>query len=95
MLNITVWLCICENKIAVQIGRYIVTMMSTGVILAIGFQMSGWYIFYFPILECVYENICTYSQVSDNSVNKFYTNIQSYLTKMPHIICDVDFLEIL
>ncbi|WJX30063.1 putative chlorophyll(ide) b reductase nyc1, chloroplastic, variant 2 [Trifolium repens] len=29
------------SKIAVQIGRYIVTMMSTGVILAIGFQMSG------------------------------------------------------
>ncbi|XP_028774037.1 probable chlorophyll(ide) b reductase NYC1, chloroplastic [Neltuma alba] len=29
------------SSIAVQIGRYIVTMMSTGVILAIGFQMSG------------------------------------------------------
>ncbi|XP_015898313.3 probable chlorophyll(ide) b reductase NYC1, chloroplastic isoform X1 [Ziziphus jujuba] len=29
------------NSIAVQIGRYIVTMMSTGVVLAIGFQMSG------------------------------------------------------
>ncbi|XP_058763262.1 probable chlorophyll(ide) b reductase NYC1, chloroplastic [Vicia villosa] len=29
------------SKIAIQIGRYIVTMMSTGVILAIGFQMSG------------------------------------------------------
>ncbi|XP_054785597.1 probable chlorophyll(ide) b reductase NYC1, chloroplastic isoform X2 [Prosopis cineraria] len=28
------------SSIAVQIGRYIVTMMSTGVILAIGFQMS-------------------------------------------------------
>ncbi|MED6113963.1 putative chlorophyll(ide) b reductase nyc1, chloroplastic [Stylosanthes scabra] len=29
------------SSIAIQIGRYIVTMMSTGVILAIGFQMSG------------------------------------------------------
>ncbi|KAI4350855.1 hypothetical protein L6164_005262 [Bauhinia variegata] len=29
------------SLIAVQIGRYIVTMMSTGVILAVGFQMSG------------------------------------------------------
>ncbi|KAJ7973867.1 Chlorophyll(Ide) b reductase [Quillaja saponaria] len=29
------------SSIAVQIGRYIVTLMSTGVILAIGFQMSG------------------------------------------------------
>ncbi|KAE9586029.1 putative chlorophyll(ide) b reductase [Lupinus albus] len=29
------------SVIAIQIGRYIVTMMSTGVILAIGFQMSG------------------------------------------------------
>ncbi|KAJ7969609.1 Chlorophyll(Ide) b reductase [Quillaja saponaria] len=29
------------SSIAVQIGRYIVTMSSTGVILAIGFQMSG------------------------------------------------------
>ncbi|KAL6331134.1 hypothetical protein AAG906_009562 [Vitis piasezkii] len=29
------------SSIAVQIGRYIVTMMSTGVILAIGFQLSG------------------------------------------------------
>ncbi|KAM1155376.1 hypothetical protein ACFX13_026868 [Malus domestica] len=31
---------ICQSA-AVQIGRYIVTMMSTGVILAIGFQLSG------------------------------------------------------
>lgn len=29
------------SLIAVQIGRYIVTMMSTGVILAVGFQLSG------------------------------------------------------
>lgn len=29
------------SSIAIQIGRYIVTMMSTGVILATGFQMSG------------------------------------------------------
>ncbi|KAB8849526.1 hypothetical protein FH972_026770 [Carpinus fangiana] len=29
------------SSIAVQVGRYIITMMSTGVILAIGFQMSG------------------------------------------------------
>ncbi|OAY53758.1 probable chlorophyll(ide) b reductase NYC1, chloroplastic isoform X1 [Manihot esculenta] len=29
------------SSIAIQIGRYIVTMMSTGVILAIGFQLSG------------------------------------------------------
>ncbi|RYR57424.1 hypothetical protein Ahy_A05g023164 isoform A [Arachis hypogaea] len=29
------------SSIAIQIGRYIVTMMSTGVILAVGFQMSG------------------------------------------------------
>lgn len=29
------------SSIAVQIGRYIVTMMSTGVILAVGFQLSG------------------------------------------------------
>ncbi|KAK6941518.1 Short-chain dehydrogenase/reductase SDR [Dillenia turbinata] len=28
-------------KAALQVGRYIVTMMSTGVILAVGFQMSG------------------------------------------------------
>jgi hypothetical protein len=26
---------------AIQIGRYIVTMMSTGVVLAVGFQLSG------------------------------------------------------
>ncbi|PQM39328.1 putative chlorophyll(ide) b reductase NYC1 chloroplastic [Prunus yedoensis var. nudiflora] len=31
---------VCSSA-AVQIGRYIVTMMSTGVILAIGFQLSG------------------------------------------------------
>ncbi|KAF4354478.1 hypothetical protein G4B88_019947 [Cannabis sativa] len=34
----------CEevfSSIAVQIGRYIVTMMSTGVILGVGFQLSG------------------------------------------------------
>ncbi|KAM0969529.1 hypothetical protein FF1_017785 [Malus domestica] len=31
---------VCQSA-AVQIGRYIVTMMSTGVILAIGFQLSG------------------------------------------------------
>ena len=43
------------SSIAIQIGRYIVTMMSTGVILAIGFQMSGWpsYNFSFPIEKCV------------------------------------------
>lgn len=29
------------SSIAIQIGRYIVTMMSTGVILATGFQLSG------------------------------------------------------
>ncbi|XP_044464337.1 probable chlorophyll(ide) b reductase NYC1, chloroplastic [Mangifera indica] len=29
------------HSIAIQIGRYIVTMMSTGVILAVGFQLSG------------------------------------------------------
>ncbi|XP_002514298.2 probable chlorophyll(ide) b reductase NYC1, chloroplastic isoform X1 [Ricinus communis] len=29
------------SSIALQIGRYIVTMMSTGVILAVGFQLSG------------------------------------------------------
>ncbi|KAK9269589.1 hypothetical protein L1049_001365 [Liquidambar formosana] len=29
------------SSCAIQIGRYIVTMMSTGVILAVGFQMSG------------------------------------------------------
>lgn len=29
------------SQAAVQIGRYIVTMMSTGVVLAVGFQMSG------------------------------------------------------
>ncbi|KAL5768837.1 hypothetical protein ACOSQ2_015620 [Xanthoceras sorbifolium] len=29
------------SSIAVQIGRYIVTMMSTGVVLAVGFQLSG------------------------------------------------------
>lgn len=29
------------SSIAIQIGRYIVTMMSTGVILGIGFQLSG------------------------------------------------------
>ncbi|XP_062149229.1 probable chlorophyll(ide) b reductase NYC1, chloroplastic isoform X2 [Alnus glutinosa] len=29
------------EEIAIQVGRYIITMMSTGVILAIGFQMSG------------------------------------------------------
>lgn len=29
------------SKIAIQIGRYIVTMMSTGVILGVGFQLSG------------------------------------------------------
>ncbi|CAL0332527.1 unnamed protein product [Lupinus luteus] len=34
-------LCCSIFNIAIQIGRYIVTMMSTGVILAIGFQMSG------------------------------------------------------
>ncbi|KAK9914430.1 hypothetical protein M0R45_038211 [Rubus argutus] len=31
---------VCSSA-AVQIGRYIVTMMSTGVILTIGFQLSG------------------------------------------------------
>ncbi|KAJ0089988.1 hypothetical protein Patl1_13247 [Pistacia atlantica] len=30
------------HPIAIQIGRYIVTMMSTGVILAVGFLLSGW-----------------------------------------------------
>lgn len=30
-----------SSKIAIQVGRYIITMMSTGVILAIGSQMSG------------------------------------------------------
>ncbi|ESR64402.1 hypothetical protein CICLE_v10008039mg [Citrus x clementina] len=29
------------SSIAIQIGRYIVTMMSTGVVLAVGFQLSG------------------------------------------------------
>ncbi|KAK3210720.1 hypothetical protein Dsin_015426 [Dipteronia sinensis] len=29
------------SSIAVQIGRYIVTMMSTGVVLGVGFQLSG------------------------------------------------------
>ncbi|PON49867.1 Short-chain dehydrogenase/reductase [Trema orientale] len=29
------------SSIAIQIGRYIVTMMSTGVILGVGFQLSG------------------------------------------------------
>lgn len=29
------------SSIAIQIGRYIVTMMSTGVVLALGFQLSG------------------------------------------------------
>ncbi|PKI60273.1 hypothetical protein CRG98_019328 [Punica granatum] len=29
------------SSIAVQVGRYIVTMMGTGVILAVGFQLSG------------------------------------------------------
>ncbi|KAJ8749837.1 hypothetical protein K2173_013240 [Erythroxylum novogranatense] len=30
-----------SSSMALQIGRYIVTMMSTGVILAVGFQLSG------------------------------------------------------
>lgn len=29
------------SQIAIQVGRYIVTMMGTGVILAVGFQLSG------------------------------------------------------
>ncbi|KAF5748588.1 hypothetical protein HS088_TW04G00546 [Tripterygium wilfordii] len=29
------------SSIALQVGRYIVTMMSTGVVLAVGFQLSG------------------------------------------------------
>lgn len=31
---------------AVPIARYVVTMMSTGVVLAVGFQMSGKNLFF-------------------------------------------------
>lgn len=38
----------------------------------------GIYILLSYFRMCI-ENICTYSRVSNYSVNKFYTNVQSYL----------------
>ena len=30
-----------SSQVATQVGRYVITMMSSGVVLAVGFQLSG------------------------------------------------------